>query len=240
MRRSALLLLVFLGCGGRDPLYGVSEEPTTPPVSGPDASVSPGTGGSPAMGGNPGTGAQGGSAGTGGTTGTKPPPSPPPDAAVPPPPVLRDAGVPVRDAAPPPNACQFPKCVAALFADCMPTGKCVQQRSMGGGGISSNVCYGNGVKLVTSVMGGRNATTAIKVFKADGTLCYTVEPEQRGGGVNAVLYRDASGQAVASATVDRNTLAVACTGTTTPQSVATSCQPGLQGSTNGCGNGMCM
>jgi hypothetical protein len=208
-------------------------------VSGADASASPGMGGSPASGGNPGTG---GNAGTGGAPGTKPPLPPPPDAAVPPPPLPRDAGppVPARDAAPPPNACAFPKCVAALINDCMPAGKCVQQRFMGGTGIGTNVCYTNGIKLVTSLMGGRNATAAIKVFKADGTLCYTVEPEQRGGGVNAILYRDASGQAVASATMDRNTLAVACTGTTTPQSVATSCQPGLPGTTNGCGNGMCM
>jgi hypothetical protein len=144
-----------------------------------------------------------------------------------------------RDAAPPPSACQFPKCVAALLADCTPSGRCMQQRFMSGGGVGSNACYANGVKLSTVVSGGRNVTATIKVFKADGTLCYTVEPEQRGGGVNALLYRDASGQPVASATVDRNTLAVACTGSTTPQIVATSCQPGLQGAGN-CSNGMCM
>ncbi|HXU80006.1 MAG TPA: hypothetical protein VN914_01325 [Polyangia bacterium] len=215
---------MVLGCGGRDPLYGVDNGGTTPPpVSGTGGGTNP----------NP-------NPGTGGTPGTTIPPMPAPDASIPPPPLPRDAGA--RDAAPPMTGmCPFPKCLAAVMFDCTPTGMCVQQRTSGGGGLGNNVCYGNGVKLVTSLSGGgRNPTAAIKVFKADGTLCYTVEPEQRGGGVNAIAYRDASGQQIASATVDRNSLAIACAGTTTPVSVPMSCQPGLQGSTGSCRNGMCM
>ena len=227
MRRSSLLLLVLIGCGGRDPLYGVDESGgNPPPVSALDA-------GGP--GNNPGTT----------PPGTTPPSTP--DAAVPPNPgpFPRDAGPP-RDAGvvPPPMAmCPFPKCLAAVMgADCTPAGMCVQQRVSSGGGLGSNACYSNGVKLVTSLSGGgRNPTASIKVFRADGSLCYSVEPEQRGGGVNAIAYRDASGQQIASATVDRNSLAIACTGSTVPQSVPLGCQPGLtsNGAGGGCRSGMC-
>jgi hypothetical protein len=263
MRRSLLVLLV-VGCGGRDPLYGVSDNPAPP---GDDASVSSGTGGDPniggASGGTPGSGgvtASGGTPGSGGVTASGGTPGSggitasggapgsgggpgtlPPDAGAIPPGPRRDAGAPPRDAAPP-GTCSFPKCVAALQADCAPAGMCVQERLMSGGSLSSNVCYSNGVKVMSSLMGGggRNFTSSIKVFKADGTLCYSLDPQPRGAGVNAVNYRDASGNVVATATIDRNFLAVSCTGQTTPQIVQTSCQPGMAGSIGGCGNGTCM
>jgi hypothetical protein len=130
--------------------------------------------------------------------------------------------------------------VAVLLADCTPNGKCVQQRFMSGGGLGTNACYSNGVKLTTVLSGGRSFTGSIKVFKADGTVCYTVESQPRGGGVNALSYRNSSGDVVATATIDRNLLAVTCTGQTTPQVVDTSCQPGLSGNGGGCGNGTCM
>jgi hypothetical protein len=166
----------------------------------------------------------------------KPPVVVPPDAASPPQ-VKQDAATPGNPNNP--GACAFPKCVAALQAACMPAGNCVLQRVMGGGGIGSNVCYANGVKAFTSISGnGRGQNTTIRVMRADGTACYTIEPESRGGGVTGLNYRAPSGELIATGIVQNRTqLAIACTGTTAPQVVETSCQPGLV--ITGCSNGSC-
>jgi hypothetical protein len=227
MRRTwSLVLLLLVGCGGRDPLLGVDDQGVlVPPLAG---------------------GSGGGGAATGGTSGTvKPPVMVLPDAGTPKPPVPvpPDAAVPSKvDAAPQPvptpNACDFPKCVAALQAACTPTGSCVQQRTTGGGGIGNNVCFANGVKVITSISGGgRNAPVTIRVLRADGTGCYTIEPEARGGGVTGLNYRTPSGELVATGLVMRDRLNIVCTGMTAPTSVAASCQPGLM--ITGCTSGSC-
>jgi hypothetical protein len=228
MRRSpSVVLLLLLGCGGRDPLLGADDQGALPGTTG---------------------GGSGGGASTGGTSGTVPPiimptppgrvdagmavpPAQPRDASPPPPPIKLDAA--------PPSAggCAFPKCLADLMSTCTPTGRCVQQRVMGGGGIATNFCYDNGIKLITSVAGnGRNPMVAIRVMRADGTGCYTVQPESRGSGVTGLNYLAPSGQVVAIGTLERNRLTINCTGQP-PQVVDVACQPGLM--TTGCTNGTC-
>jgi hypothetical protein len=226
MRRSrSLLLLLLVGCGGRDPLLGVNDEGIlTPPVAG-------GTGGGTA---------------TGGTHGNPPvmtPPASQPDAGTVKPPVMvpPDAATPAKpDAGPATSACAFPKCVAALVDSCKPAGTCVQQLVMGGGGISTNVCFQNGVKVITSIRqgGGRTPPVNIRVMRPDGSGCYSIDSESRGSGVTGLNYRTPSGELVATATRDGNRLAVTCIGTTTPQVVDATCQPGLVAS-NSCTNGSC-
>jgi len=209
MRRSrSVLLLLLVGCGGRDPLLGVNDEGIIPP---------------------PVAGGSGGGTATGGTSGT-PPVLTLPDASTPRPPVpAPDAAAPGKvDAPPGAGACAFPKCVAALQEPCTPQGRCVQQRVMSGGGIGTNVCFANGVKLITSISGnGRNQNVTIRVMKPDGSACYSIEPESRGSGVTGLNYRTPAGEIVGTATRNGNSLAVTCIGSTTPISVDATCQPGL-------------
>jgi len=228
MRRSwSLVLLLLVGCGGRDPLLGVDDQGVlVPPLAG---------------------GSGGGGVATGGTSGgvmppvmvlpdagTPKPPAPvPPDAATAP---GKIDAAPVNQ--PNPNSCDFPKCVAALQTGCMPAGTCVQQRSVSGGGIGTNACFANGVKVITTIQGGgRNQAVAIRVLRPDGTGCYTIEPESRGGGVTGLNYRSPSGELVATGLVMRDRLNIVCTGMTAPTSVPASCQPGLM--ITGCTNGSC-
>jgi hypothetical protein len=222
LRSRALLVLLLFGCGGRDPLVGIDDEGIlVPPL--------------------PAAGTGGGSA-TGGTSGTMPPMSKPPapDAGAKPP-----TSTPAPDAATPgkldapPSACPFPKCVAALVEECIPAGTCVQQQLSVGGGISSNICYANGVKLMTTIQGGgRNPSTAIKVLKPGGAPCYSIDPEQRGAGVVGHNFRAPTGEIVATATIDRNRLIIVCINQTSPTAIDLSCQPGLSPA-NGCNRGAC-
>jgi hypothetical protein len=227
-RRCALLFVVLLGCGGRDPLNGplIDDGTGAAPVTTPDA-------------------APGGAGGAGGASGPRldaaPPPVSPPDGPVfmPPPPPVRDAGIPRLDASPtnPPNVdCPLPTCLAGLLKECTQAGSCVQQRAMGRGG-ATNTCYANGVKFLGST---GNGGLTVQVTKPDGSACYTFQAILGGGGVNAFSYLAPNGQMVARVTLDRNLAAVTCTGEMTPQVVNLICLPGLMtGRGGGGGSAMC-
>jgi hypothetical protein len=226
-RCRSLFLLFVIGCGGRDPLLGAVDDGTSPPPPvGVDAS---------------GVGSLRDAA-----PGTKPPFTGPDAGAVPPPAMAPDAAGPAkRDAAtapPPANACVFPSCLSALVAACTPSGSCVQQQTMSGQGIGTNVCHANGVKVVTTLSGGGGMLSAsVRVLKPDGTACYTLEPQSgRQRGVIALTYRGPNGETLATATLDGMFLAIVCAGQTTPQIVSSSCQPGLMTGRSMCTNGACM
>jgi hypothetical protein len=218
-----LLMVLATACGGRDPLVGALDDNGLP-AAGSDGGSQPGT----ARDGGPGT----------------TPPAGGPDAGQlkPPLPVSPDAAVPSKtDAQPADPKCQFPACIQKIQFSCMPAGSCMQQLTMSNGGIATNICYANGVKQVISIMGGRTQSTNIRFFNADGTSCFSIEPQQgRGGGVNALTYRDAGGNVVANATLDGGLLSITCVGQSTPQVVPATCQPGVM--RNGgpsCTNGTC-
>jgi hypothetical protein len=235
--RSPLLLPLFvmaLGCGGRDPL---------------DGPIDDGTGAPPANGGAGGGGADA-SRSLPSIPGTTPPSTAPPNTPPTMPPPLPDAGAvgPARDggrprdAAPaPPAVSCAPKCIAALQAECTPSGSCVQQRTGRGGGPT---CYANGVKFLPA-MGTSGAGT--RVLKPDGTLCYTVTVENGGrGSIVAFTYSGPAGEMVARVT-DQNGLAtVTCAGAVNPEVVMTAClgpamaTGGRGGGGNTCTAGTCM
>jgi hypothetical protein len=241
--RSPLLLSLFIvcvGCGGRDPLDvpvddGTGTIPDTGGNLAPDGSVTT----TPPANTPPTNNPPGGNTGPG----NPPPTMPAPDAGA----VFQgpDAGV-RRDAAPtmpPPSSCA-PKCLAALEADCMPSGACMQQRAGRGGAPAT--CYANGVKfLPMAAMGGTSVT---RVTKPDGTLCYTLTVEAGGGGVTAFTYGDPSGNLVARVTNQNGLSFVTCAGEMTPQAVMTGCLgPAMMtgggrggGGGNMCSAGMCM
>jgi hypothetical protein len=238
-RTRALLVLLLVGCGGRDPLVGVGEDTQPPPVIG--------AGGG---GGNTTPDRLDGSANTIPPS-TKPDagliavPPVPPDAATPimPPPIMpppgppRDAGALPRDAA---RACAFPDCIIKLMSQCLTEGACTQQRT-GANNATTNACYANGVRLIATPTGnGRGQNVNVRVFSPDGRLCYSFEPQMsRGGGVNAALYRDYLGNVVAAASNDRGYLAIICNGQMNPTVVEATCQPGTPNSISGCSSGMC-
>jgi hypothetical protein len=160
---------------------------------------------------------------------TNPPPVMPPPVMPQPGP---DAGTvgPTRDAGRAPDAAMptcatLPTCIAALQADCMTAGACVQQRAgrNGGGGI----CYASGVKVLPVMpMGGMGGGGGLvtQVLKADGTLCYTVTVENGGrGGVTAYTYANEMGAMVARVTTQTGLANVTCAGETNPQVVMTGC-----------------
>jgi hypothetical protein len=243
VRTRAFLVLLLVGCGGRDPLVGVEDDGTNPPVVTTDGGSKPGT--------PPGL-----DAGSPGSTPpaskpdasvTMPPDMPPPTMpppTVPPPGSPRDAGVTVRDAAPGgrPDAarsCTFPDCIAKLMFQCQAEGACVQQR-MGGNNGGTNICYANGVRVTSMPSGGRGQSANVRVLGADGKLCYTYEaPPGRGGGGAPATYRDSLGNVMATATTDNGFMAITCTGQMIPTVVSSACQPGATNGMNGCTNGMC-
>ena len=84
---------------------------------------------------------------------------------------------------PTPSASTCPKCLAELIAPCTPAGSCVQQIV----NFSSNVCYGNGVKLFTAIPLGPILTptpppTMARVIRPDGATCYLRERSSGNGG----------------------------------------------------------
>jgi hypothetical protein len=135
------------------------------------------------------------------------------------------------------GTCNIP-CFAGVAEQCVPTGSCMQQFS----GTTANVCYMNGVKILSTITGFAPPTTATKVTKVDGTsTCYTADTVTTGAGtasaMTTVTYKNAGGTTFATGVVNGTTTMITCTGSGVTYDLARDC-PSTQGSAS-CTNGTC-
>jgi hypothetical protein len=127
-----------------------------------------------------------------------------------------DGAVTTPDTAPDPDGalpnntgCNFPSCVAALGAACIPDGDCVSQV----GTTSLNVCYANGLRYTETVaLGGAGSTAAITASNGP-TACFTGSATASSLIGNAVTFtlKNPAGAEIATMTQDIATGATSIT-----------------------------
>jgi hypothetical protein len=114
------------------------------------------------------------------------------------------------DDAPPDNTgCNFPSCMTALGASCIPDGDCVSQV----GTTSLNVCYANGLRYAEIVaLGGAGSTAAITASNGP-TACFTGSATASSLIGNAVTFtlKNPAGTEIATMTQDIATGATSIT-----------------------------
>ena len=100
-----------------------------------------------------------------------------------------------------------PTCLAALFASCRPEGACSMEAEETDAGRFSGWrrCYASGVRVVEGTCRGTGSLSETRVFKPDGTLCYTVA--RQWGPLcesSELTWIDATGAIVATGTYSGN------------------------------------
>ena len=118
------------------------------------------------------------------------------------------------------NSCGLPDCLARLIAGFEPVAPCTFQSTIQGGTATAAVCYANGSTSVfssssTPPAAGQTSTTKQTYWKS-GALLFSVESTTVNDGSSPVssIYRDSTGEEVASSTigVGSSKIAVTCTG----------------------------
>ena len=108
----------------------------------------------------------------------------------------------------------FPPCLEDLFAQCPPTAPCSYHA--GAEPQSANYCYASGARShAVQTASGAQGT----VWRSDGSVCYSMDPQPADGGGVVVRILDGQGSLVAEIAqdlqVDFNHLTVTCGPTTT-------------------------
>jgi hypothetical protein len=110
---------------------------------------------------------------------------------------------------------------------------------------TSNICYANGVKYLTTIMTSGSSFTAVTTAKdARGGICFSAETMGMSGASFTTTYKDGSGKAIGTIMPDAGgSLVVTCAGgspvTITKDCVAQSGMPAM-GSQAMCMMGPCM
>jgi hypothetical protein len=135
------------------------------------------------------------------------------------------------------GACGNINCPAlfALASQCTTMGACTSQVSASG----VNLCYANGVKVLTTIMlSPPNYTGTTRFVKPDGTTCFTIESTGMGSGMMTTsTYKDPGGNVLATGTTTGNQTTLTCGGSTY-DTTNLNC-PGSTTS-GGCTQGTCM
>lgn len=132
----------------------------------------------------------------------------------------------------------WPQCFLDMFADCMPSSTCTEEKS---GGTNVNQCFDNGVKSSTVIDPATFATT-LTYYKSDGSICFAASNSISSSTVTAT-YKDATGTVILTDTssLSGGVQTIECGGQTyqvDPNSAAcTSCQTGGTGTS--CTSGTC-
>jgi hypothetical protein len=110
----------------------------------------------------------------------------------------------------------LPACVADLFNACTPSGSCVEQTDMMTDKNTTNDCYSNGVKTVSTstVVSSNMFTATIRFVKPDGSTCFSDNFNFDGSGNGTSTLTNASGATVATGTFDTNGSTLTCGGRT--------------------------
>jgi hypothetical protein len=144
------------------------------------------------------------------------------------------------------GTCDYPQCYIDLVKPCAPEGACIQQTSISTSGVSSNLCYANGVKVLTTTdLSIITAPTTVVTVKNAGGLCYTMEaPYSLTSTTVTYTMKNAAGVTVATLAADplTNTTTITCVGGT-PVVVSSDCdEPGADAGSGGatCTEGTCV
>ena len=102
-----------------------------------------------------------------------------------------------------PSACQLPRCLKNLGADCAPSGTCTVEDHPDTG--DKNFCYGNGVKKITT-LDVSDYSTALTVTKS-GATCFTTAfiGDDFFNSEGDLTVKDPSGATVATLAMDPDT-----------------------------------
>jgi len=132
------------------------------------------------------------------------------------------------------GTCNIPSCIATLMNACVPSGTCVDQTDLTT--YSSNDCFANGVKIITSV--DMTTLAIVMTYKNGSSTCYSVEAT--GTTTTAALtIKNASGTVVATGTEDTTSTTLTCTGGQ-PVTLDANCDStALTGDTSNCTTGTC-
>ncbi len=136
----------------------------------------------------------------------------------------------------------WPQCFLDMFADCMPSSTCTEQKSSAGTSVNVNQCFDNGVKMTSDTDLSTFAAT-MTYYKSDGSVCFATTNAFSGASVTAT-YKDANGSVILTDTTPvsgSGVQTIECGGKTyevDPNSAACkSCQTGGTGTT--CTAGTC-
>ena len=107
----------------------------------------------------------------------------------------------------PAGACNFPSCMQALGAACIPSGTCTSEVGTG----TMVVCYANGLRYA-STLGGSGATIALTVTNGS-TTCFTGTGAAPTGSSSALTYtiQNPAGATIATLSQDMSTGAASIT-----------------------------
>jgi hypothetical protein len=133
------------------------------------------------------------------------------------------------------GACNMPSCLN-VSQSCIPSGTCIEQADATTG--ATNLCYSNGVKIISTVDASLNLTSTVKNAT---TTCWSMTGSLTsflGGG--ALTLKNASGATVGTLTSDQTTGAtsVTCTGASAPVVLSDACNAGASASAS-CTTGAC-
>jgi hypothetical protein len=114
------------------------------------------------------------------------------------------------------GSCSFPSCYTSLLSGCIPSGTCVQQTTTTYAPVmmTSNLCYGNGVKFLTSVnMTDPSSASSVTTVTKNGTTCYSYETPLSGSSAT-VVYKDGAGATVVTIVINdtAKTETITCAG----------------------------
>ena len=140
-------------------------------------------------------------------------------------------------------ALTVPSCLQELYAACPESGACTVERT--DAGVDQSYCYPSGVRAEYTMNGGGCSPTELRVYKADGSLCY-IEQSERTNPPNVICegssytWRNAAGAVVATGVSSIGDLRIACAGTDERlQCDPTFCPSGIWPMRYGCQPGAC-
>ena len=128
------------------------------------------------------------------------------------------------------GACAYPACYTDLLSGCLPGGTCVQQSGYMCGAVAcpepltssptsmiSNLCYGNGVKNLTSVdLTNTASMVSVTTVTKNGTVCYSYEMPYAGATSTSMtmVFKNSAGATVVTYMVNGTdrTATITCTG----------------------------
>jgi len=138
------------------------------------------------------------------------------------------------------GVCAEAPCLASLFQDCVPEGRCSAESHASPSATFNTACYSNGVAVSSlATYSGSNVIGSVTVAR-NGTRCYSIDTSGPiSGSAVSYVFSDANGQQVATGTtVDKTgSVVVTCNGSTATTVSGACAHP--SGDSSGCVMGTC-
>ena len=138
------------------------------------------------------------------------------------------------------GVCAEAPCLASLFQDCVPEGRCSVEGHLSPSATANTTCYSNGVAVSSlTTYSGSNVIGSVTVAR-NGTPCYSIDTSvPMSGSAVSYVFSDANRQQVATGTtVDKTgSVVVTCNGSTATTVSGACVHP--TGDSSGCDMGTC-